>query len=93
MTAVGGSQGGSYPEANSAQPGISSSLAVENWPWNATILGKMLWELGKNRVDHLGPYSQYLAQLSLISDWQIRFKRAPLFSLTNKVAFLQMGFH
>jgi hypothetical protein len=53
----------------------------------------MLWELGKDRVDHSDPSSQYLAQLSLISDWQIQFKRAPLLSLTNKVAFLQMDFH
>jgi len=75
------------------QPAISSSLAVDNSPWNATALGKMLWELGKDHVDHSDPYSQYLAQISLIPDWQIQFKRAPMFSLTNKAAFLQMAFH
>ena len=75
------------------QPAISSSLAVDNSPWNATVLGKMLWEFGKDHVDHSDPSPQYLAQISLIPDLRIQFKRAPMFSLTNKVAFLQMDLH
>ena len=68
-----------YSEAISAQPGMSSSLMVENWLWNETVLGKILWKFRKEHVDHPDDYTRYLARRSLIPDRQIQFKGAPVF--------------
>lgn len=68
-----------YSEAMSAQPGMSSSLAVENWLFNETALGKILWSFREEHTDHHDPYTKYLAQRSLIPDRQIQFKGAPVF--------------
>ena len=68
-----------YSEAMSAQPGMSSSLTVENWLWNETVLGKMLWKFREENLEHPDPYTQYFARRSLIPDRQIHFKGAPVF--------------
>jgi hypothetical protein len=68
-----------YSEAMSAQPGMSSSLAVENWLWNETVLGKLFWKFREENVDHPDPYTRYLTQRGLIPDRQIQFKGAPVF--------------
>jgi hypothetical protein len=68
-----------YSEAMSAQPGMSSSLAVENWLWNDTVLGKTLWKFRDENLDHPDAYTQYFARRSLIPDRQIHFKGAAHF--------------
>ena len=68
-----------YSEAASAQPGMSSSLAVENWLWNETVLGKVLWNFREEHVDDSDTYIGYLAKRGLIPDRQIQFKGAPVF--------------
>lgn len=68
-----------YSEAMSAQPGMSSSISVENWLWNETVLGKLIWEFREEHVDHPDPYVRYLAQRGLIPDRQIQLKGAPVF--------------
>lgn len=68
-----------YSEAMSAQPGMSSSLAVENWLWNETVLGKVLWNFREEHVDDPDSYIGYLAQRGLIPDRQIQLKGAPVF--------------
>ena len=68
-----------YSEAASAQPGMSSSLAVENWLWNETVLGKVLWNFREEHVDDPDSYIGYLAQRGLIPDRQIQLKGAPVF--------------
>jgi len=68
-----------YSEAMSAQPGMSASLTVENWLWNETVLGKVLWRLREEHVDDSDSYVGYLAQRALIPDRQVQFKGAPVF--------------
>ena len=68
-----------YSEAMSAQPGMSSSLVVENWLWNETVLGKVLWNFREEHVDNPDSYIGYLAQRGLIPDRQIQLKGAPVF--------------
>ncbi len=68
-----------YSEAASAQPGMSASLTVENWLWNETVLGKLLWNFRESNLDHPDAYTRYLAQRSLIPDRQIQFQGAPVF--------------
>ena len=68
-----------YSEAMSAQPGMSSSLVVENWLWNETVLGKVLWNFREEHVDDPDSYIGYLAQRGLIPDRQIQLKGAPVF--------------
>ena len=52
---------------------------VENWLWNETVLGKMLWKFREEHVDHSDSYTRYLAQRGLIPDRQIQLKQAPVF--------------
>ena len=68
-----------YSEAMSAQPGMSTSMAVESWLWSETVLGKLLWKFRKENLDHPDAYTRYLAQRSLIPDRQIQFQGAPVF--------------
>lgn len=67
-----------YSEAMSAQPGMSTSLAVENWLWNETVLGKLLWKFREGNLENPDAYTRYLAQRSLIPDRQIHFQGAPV---------------
>ena len=68
-----------YSEAMSAQPGMSTSMAVESWLWNETVLGKLLWKFREENLDHPDAYTRYLAQRSLIPDRQIQLQGAPVF--------------
>lgn len=68
-----------YSEAMSAQPGMTSSLAVENWLFNGTVLGRMLWKFRESYADHSDPDIRALAQRSLVPDRQVQFKGAPVF--------------
>ena len=68
-----------YSEAMSAQPGMSSSLAVENWLFNETALGKILWKFREEHTDDTDSYTKYLARRSLIPDRQVQAKGAPVF--------------
>ena len=68
-----------YSEAMSAQPGVTSSLAVENWLFNETKLGKILWKFREEHTDDPDPYTKYLARRSLIPDRQVQVNGAPVF--------------
>ena len=68
-----------YSEAMSAQPGMSTSMAVESWLWSETVLGKLLWKFREENLDHPDAYTRYLAQRSLIPDRQIQLQGAPVF--------------
>jgi hypothetical protein len=68
-----------YSEAISAQPGMSSSLAVEDWLWNETVLGKTLWKLRDVCIPLADPYASYFGKRSLIPDRQIHLKGADHF--------------
>jgi hypothetical protein len=68
-----------YSEAMSAQPGMSTSMAVESWLWDETVLGKLLWKFREENLDHPDAYTRYLAQRSLIPDRQIQLQGAPVF--------------
>ena len=68
-----------YSEAMSAQPGMSSSLAVENWLFNETALGKILWKFREEHTNDTDSYTKYLARRSLIPDRQVQSKGAPVF--------------
>ena len=68
-----------YSEAMSAQPGMSSSLAVENWLFNETALGKILWKFREEHTNDPDPYTKYVARRSVIPDRQIHFNGAPVF--------------
>ncbi len=68
-----------YSEAMSAQPGMSTSLSVENWLWNETVLGKLLWKFREGNLENPDAHTRYLAQPSLMPDRQIHFQGAPVF--------------
>lgn len=68
-----------YSEAMSAQPGMSTSLAVEHWLWNETALGRILWQLREQSTDHPDDYTRYFARRTLIPDRQIHYKGARVF--------------
>lgn len=68
-----------YSEAMSAQPGMTSSLAVEHWLWNETALGRALWRLREENTGHTDPYTRRFAQRTLVPDRQIQFRGAPVF--------------
>ncbi len=55
-----------YSEAMSAQFGMSTSLSVENWLWNETVLGKLLWKFREGDLANSDAYTRYLA-LSLVN--------------------------
>lgn len=75
-----------YSEAMSAQPSMSSSLAVEHWLWNETALGKALWQLRERNTDNADTYTRYFAQRTLIPDRQIHYKGAPVFETQPSLA-------
>ena len=68
-----------YSEAVSAQPGMSSSLAVENWLWNETVLGKVLWKLRESNLHSADTATKFFARRNLIPDRQIQYKGAQAF--------------
>jgi hypothetical protein len=68
-----------YSEAMSAQPGMGSSLAVENWLWNETVLGKILWRLRDVCMAHDDPYAKYFGQRNLVPDRQVNLVGAEVF--------------
>ena len=68
-----------YSEAMSAQPGMSASLTVENWLWNETVLGEILWKLREEHLDAPDTEIRHLAQRNLIPDRQLQYKGAPTF--------------
>lgn len=74
-----------YGEAMSAQPGMSSSRAVEHWLWNETALGRAFWKFREENTDHPDSYTRYLAQRTLIPDRQLHFKDAPVFETDSSM--------
>jgi len=74
-----------YGEAMSAQPGMSSSRAVEHWLWNETALGRALWKFREENTNHPDSYTRYLAQRTLIPDSQLHFKDAPVFETDSSM--------
>ena len=68
-----------YSEAMSAQPGMSTSLAVEHWIWNETVLGRTLWQLRKANTDSADDYTRAFARRTLVPDRQVHYKDAPVF--------------
>ena len=68
-----------YSEAVSAQPGMSSSLAVENWLWNETVLGKVLWKLRESNLHCADTATKFFARRNLVPDRQIQYKGAQAF--------------
>lgn len=63
-----------YSEAMSAQPGMDTSLAVENWLWSQTVLGKAMWQLRDVNLENEDEFTRYHAQRSLIPDRQIHLR-------------------
>ncbi len=63
-----------YSEAISAQPGMGTSLAVETWLWNETMLGKVLWQLREVGLQSDVDFIRYHAQRSLVPDRQIHLR-------------------
>lgn len=63
-----------YSEAISLQPGMSSSLAVENWFWSQTSLGKVFWQLREVGLKSDIDFVRYHAQRSLVPDRQIHIR-------------------
>ena len=68
-----------YSEAMSAQPGMSSSLAVEHWLWNETALGRTLWQLREANTDSADDYTRTFARRTLVPDRQVHYKGAPVY--------------
>ena len=60
-----------YGEAITAQPGYVSSLQVENWLFNDTVFGKMLWTLRSICRASDNEYYQYLGGNSIVPDRQV----------------------
>ncbi len=60
-----------YSEAITAQPGYATSLRVENWLFNETVFGKMLWTLRGICRDSDDEYYQYLGRNSIVPDRQV----------------------
>ncbi|MEE2687991.1 MAG: hypothetical protein VX430_01065 [Pseudomonadota bacterium] len=60
-----------YGEAITAQPGYVSSLQVENWLFNDTVFGKMLWTLRSICRESDNEYYQYLGGNSIVPDRQV----------------------
>ncbi len=46
-----------YSEAMSAQPGMSTSLSLENWLWNETVLGKLLCKFREGNLGNPDAYT------------------------------------
>ncbi|HAA93941.1 MAG TPA: hypothetical protein DCE33_15950, partial [Rhodospirillaceae bacterium] len=63
-----------YSEAMSAQPGMDTSLAIENWLWSQTSLGKAMWQLREVGLESDDEFIRYHAQRSLIPDRQIHLR-------------------
>ena len=68
-----------YSEAMSAQPGMSTSLAVEHWMWNETVLGRTLWQLREANTDSADDYTCAFARRTLVPDRQVHYKGASVF--------------
>lgn len=60
-----------YGEAITAQPGYGSSLRVEHWLFNETVLGKALWTLRDICRASDDESFQYLGRNSIVPDRQI----------------------
>ncbi len=60
-----------YGEAVTAQPGYATSLRVENWLFNETVFGKVLWTLRDICRDSDDEYYQYLGRNSIVPDRQV----------------------
>jgi hypothetical protein len=60
-----------YGEAITAQPGYGTSLRVENWLFNETILGRALWTLRDICRASDDEYYRYLGRNSIVPDRQI----------------------
>ncbi len=60
-----------YGEAITAQPGYGTSLRVENWLFNETVLGRALWTLRDICRASDEEYYQYLGRNSIVPDRQI----------------------
>ncbi len=63
----------------SAQPGMSSSLLVENWLDSEILLGKILWKFREEHADDPDSYTKYTARRSVIPERQIQLRGAPVF--------------
>lgn len=74
-----------YSEAMSAQPGMSTSLAVEHWLWNETALGASLWQLREANTDNEDDKTRCFAQRTLVPDRQIQYKGAPVFETQSSL--------
>jgi len=60
-----------YGEAITAQPGLNTSLQIENWLFNETSFGKALWSLRDICQASDDEYFQYLGKNSIVPDRQI----------------------
>ncbi len=60
-----------YGEAITAQPGYGTSLRVENWLFNETAFGKVLWTLRRICRKSDDEYYQYLGRNSIVPDRQV----------------------
>lgn len=63
-----------YGEAMSAQPGMDTSIAVENWLWSQTVLGRALWRQRDVGLESDDDFIRYHAQRSLVPDRQIHLR-------------------
>jgi hypothetical protein len=63
-----------YSEAISAQPGMDTSLAVENWLWGETVLGKVLWRYRDVALESEVKFIREHAQRSLVPDRQVHLR-------------------
>ena len=68
-----------YSEAASAQPGMATSIAVEHWIFNETVLGNLLWRFRETHADDPDADTRLLARRQLIPDRQIQYRGAPVF--------------
>ena len=74
-----------YSESTTVQPGMDTSLAVEHWLWNETVLGRVMWTFREANTDNPDPYIQYLARRQVVPDRQVHYKGAAVFApiITN----------